>query len=99
MSHITPEQVRHVALLSRLALTDAELDRYTRELRQILDYMEKLQELDTTSVEPMAHAIRLCNVLAEDLPSPGLTPAEAVANAPEAENDCFKVPRVIQQMT
>jgi aspartyl-tRNA(Asn)/glutamyl-tRNA(Gln) amidotransferase subunit C len=99
MSSITPYQVRHVALLSRLAMNEDELEQYTTELNKILDYMDKLQELDTKDVEPMAHAIRLVNVLAEDEPNPSLTPDEATANAPDSDRDCFKVPKVIQQIT
>lgn len=99
MSQITKDQVRHVALLSRLALDESELERYTGDLTRILDYVEQLQEVNTQGVEPMAHALKLVNVFAADEPALGLTNEEALANAPDSESDCFKVPKVIQQVT
>jgi aspartyl-tRNA(Asn)/glutamyl-tRNA(Gln) amidotransferase subunit C len=99
MSLITTDQVRHVALLSRLALGDNELEQYARELNTILEYMDKLQELNTENIVPMAHAIRLVNVLAADEEVQPLTTDEATANAPDADRGCFKVPKVIQQIT
>jgi aspartyl-tRNA(Asn)/glutamyl-tRNA(Gln) amidotransferase subunit C len=106
---IDREAVRHVAMLARLAMTDAELDRFTEQLRAILDYIGKLNELDTSAVEPLSHA--LTNVFRPDEPggepgcpaeeagregSPRLSQDEALANAPEREGGFFRVPRIIE---
>jgi aspartyl-tRNA(Asn)/glutamyl-tRNA(Gln) amidotransferase subunit C len=97
MSRIDRDTVRHVALLSRLEMNDAEADRFTRELDAILDYVDKLGELDTTRVEPTSHSLRLSNVFREDAVRTSLPPADALANAPEREDGCFKVPPIIQE--
>lgn len=96
MREITPEVVRHVALLSRLELTDEEAERYSQELGKILHYVEKLGELDTTDVPPTSHSLALQNVFREDVNRASLTNHEALANAPESEDGCFRVPAVIQ---
>ncbi len=93
---LTPEEVEHVALLGRLRLTEEERERFTTQLNSILGHFEQLQQVDTTGVPPMSHAIEMTNVMREDEPAPSLTPQEALANAPEAERDCFVVPRVIE---
>jgi aspartyl/glutamyl-tRNA(Asn/Gln) amidotransferase C subunit len=66
---IDRETVKHVAVLARLAMTDAELDRFTEQLRAILDYIGKLNELDTSAVEPLSHALALTNVFRPDEPA------------------------------
>jgi aspartyl-tRNA(Asn)/glutamyl-tRNA(Gln) amidotransferase subunit C len=93
---LTPEEVEHVALLGRLRLTEEERERFTTQLNSILGHFEQLRQVDTTDVPAMSHAIAMTNVLREDEPKPSLTPAEALANAPEAERDSFLVPRVIE---
>lgn len=93
---ITPEQVRHVAHLSRLHLTDEELDTFAGQIGAILEYMEKLNELDTEGVEPMVHGIEGAQPTRPDRMTGSLTRAEALANAPEAAEGCFKVPRIIE---
>ena len=93
---LTPEQVEHVALLARLELTAEERERFTTQLNSILEYFEQLQQIDTTGVPPMSHAVAITNVFREDEPQPSLTPEEALQNAPEQERDCFQVPRVIE---
>jgi aspartyl-tRNA(Asn)/glutamyl-tRNA(Gln) amidotransferase subunit C len=93
---LTREEVAHVAFLARLELTDEEKDRLTSHLNQILGHFEKLQELDTENVEPTSHAIPLNNVYREDISRPSLPVDEAVANAPEARDDCFVVPRIVE---
>lgn len=98
MSRIDRETVKHVALLSRLELSEAEIERYTRELDAILAYMEKLNELDTSRVEPMSHAMRLENVFRPDEPRPSLPLADALSNAPRREGDFFQTPQIIQEM-
>lgn len=99
MSEITEQTVRHVALLSRLELTDEEVAHFTKDLRRIVDYVEKLGELDLTGIEPTSHSLKLENVFRDDVVRPSLTAAEAMANAPDSEADCFKVSAVLQDTT
>ncbi|HUT25710.1 MAG TPA: Asp-tRNA(Asn)/Glu-tRNA(Gln) amidotransferase subunit GatC [Sumerlaeia bacterium] len=98
MSEIVSEKdVRHIALLARLELSDEEIRRYARELNSILGYVEKLNDLDTQSVEPTSHALRLRNVFREDVPRPSLDPKQSLLNAPETQAGHFKVPPIIQE--
>ena len=92
---ITPEQVRHVAKLARLALDESELPKLTDELESILEYVAKVQSIDTKGVEPMAHALPLHNVLREDVAGETLPVEEVLKNAPETDGSFFKVPKVI----
>lgn len=96
MSKVSAEDIEKVALLSRLSFSRDEAALFAGQLSQILEYAEKLNELDTRTVEPMSHSLALVNVLREDEPRPSLTPEEALANAPESEAQCFKVPQIIQ---
>jgi aspartyl-tRNA(Asn)/glutamyl-tRNA(Gln) amidotransferase subunit C len=89
------ELVRHIGKLSRIELSDEQVQTFSRQLAAILEYFDKLQELDTSNVQPMAHAVEIHNVLAEDSPAPSLTPQQALANAPQRDGDFFKVPKVI----
>ncbi len=93
---LTPEEVEHVALLGRLKLTEEERARFTTQLNSILEHFEQLQQIDTTGVPPMSHAVAITNVFREDEPRPSLTPDEALQNAPDREEDYFQVPRVIE---
>ena len=90
------ETVKHVATLSRLAMSDTELDRFTEQLNAILDYIGKLDQLDTTSVEPMSHALALKNVFRADEATSPLPPEKALGNAPEEDEGFFRVPRIIE---
>lgn len=92
---ITEADVRHVAKLSRLRLSDDEISAYTTQLSHVLDYISKLNELDVEGVEPMAHAADITNALRDDEPTPGLTPEQALANAPASYPPFFKVPKVL----
>lgn len=92
---ITQEQVRHVAKLSRLKLSEEEISQFTRQLGRVLEYVAKLQELDVEGVEPMAHPTQLTNRLREDVPAEPLPVEVALANAPDKEPPFFKVPRVL----
>ena len=89
------ELVRHIGKLSRIELTEQEAETFSHQLADILNYFDKLQELDTANVEPMAHAVELTNVLAADEPVESLTAEQALANAPQRDGDFFKVPKVI----
>ena len=97
MNAFTREQVRKVALLSRLTFDDQESDAVAQQLSGILDYIDKLNELDTEGIEPTSHSLPLANVLREDRARPSLTTAQALANAPESEAGCFRVPPIIQE--
>jgi aspartyl-tRNA(Asn)/glutamyl-tRNA(Gln) amidotransferase subunit C len=93
---LTPEQVEHVALLGRLRLSEEERERFTTQLNSILEHFEQLQQLDTSGVPPMSHAVEMSNVLREDEPADPLASKEALSNAPDQARDCFRVPRVIE---
>jgi aspartyl-tRNA(Asn)/glutamyl-tRNA(Gln) amidotransferase subunit C len=89
---ITREEVVHVAKLARLELTDDELARFAEQLNAILEAVGKVSELDLADVEPTLHPLELSNVWAADEPRPSLPVEEALANAPEREDDAFRVP-------
>ena len=93
---ITEKDVRHVALLARLALTDEETALYTEQLGRILHYVEKLSELDTEGVEPTTYTVPLREVFREDRAGGSLERGEALKNAPESARGCFKVPKIIE---
>ena len=93
---LSREQVEQVAFLARLELTDDEKDRLTGHLNRILEHFQKLQELDTADVEPTSHVIPVENVFRPDSVRPSLPPEEVLANAPEAQVDCFAVPRIVE---
>ena len=92
---ITQEQVRHVAKLSRLKMSDEEVGFFTSQLSSVLDYIGKLNELDVEGVEPMAHPTEMTNKFRNDEPGEPLTVAAALANAPAAAPPFFKVPKVL----
>jgi aspartyl-tRNA(Asn)/glutamyl-tRNA(Gln) amidotransferase subunit C len=92
---LSREAVEKVSLLGRLRLSDSELATMTQQLGQIVDYMALLAELDTTGVEPMAHAVELTNVLRDDEVRPSLPREEALANAPKHDGECYLVPAVL----
>lgn len=97
---ITEDEVRYVADLANLKLTEEELRRFTRELDQILAHMDKLNELDTTGVEPMAQVLYDAEetaTLRDDIEREPLGNEAALANAPLAGAGYFKVPRVIER--
>ena len=89
------QQVLQVAKLARLALRDDEVDLYQRQLGQILTYVEQLDQLDIDDVPPMAHAADILNVFAEDDPHASLPRDLALANAPNRDDECFRVPAVL----
>ncbi len=93
---ISRKDVEHVARLARLRLTEEEKEKFGRQLNQILEYVEKLNELDTENVEPASHVVPLKNVLREDEVSPSLPVEEVLSNAPEKKGRYFKVPRIIE---
>jgi aspartyl-tRNA(Asn)/glutamyl-tRNA(Gln) amidotransferase subunit C len=92
MARITREEVLHVARLARLELTDDEVGRFQEQLSDILEAVSKVSELDLSDVPPTAHPLEIANAWAEDVPRPCLTLDEVFANAPDREDDHFKVP-------
>lgn len=92
---LTRDVVEQVALLARLRLGPEELERLTHDLAQIISFVEQLDELPTDNVEPLAHAMELCNVFAEDCPRASLSREAALANAPKHDGECFLVPAVL----
>jgi aspartyl-tRNA(Asn)/glutamyl-tRNA(Gln) amidotransferase subunit C len=92
---IDEKLIRHIGLLSRVELTDEQVATFGRQLADIVAYMDKLQELDTEGVEPLAHALPVENVFAEDAPGESLSPEQALANAPQRDGHFYKVPKVI----
>ena len=89
---ISRDEVLHVARLARLELSEDELERFAAQLDAILEAVGKVAELDLSGVEPTAHPLDLANVWAEDEPRPPLSVDEALANAPDREDDAFRVP-------
>ena len=92
-------EVRRIAALSRLELTPEEEGTLAEQLSAILSYVALLEELDVSDVEPMTHALAAhgaAPALREDAVAPSLAPGDALANAPERDGTCFKVPRIIE---
>ncbi len=92
---IDQAQVRKVAKLSRLELAEAEVEEFTGQLSAILDYVAKMNELDTTNVEPLAHCLPISNVFRQDRVGESLGTEKTLANAPQRDGDFFKVPKIL----
>ncbi len=92
---LTPDEVRKVANLARLELTNEEIPQMTQHLSAIVDYMDKLKQVDTENVEPLAHPLPVQNVFREDELKESLSVNEALQNAPQREDDFFGVPPVL----
>jgi aspartyl-tRNA(Asn)/glutamyl-tRNA(Gln) amidotransferase subunit C len=95
--HLTTDEVRHVAELAKLRLTEDEIRQYTEQLAAILDYAEILQQVDTSHVPPTPYVLPLASVMADDIPRPSLNNEEALANAPDAANGFFRVAAVFEE--
>lgn len=92
---LSESEVRHVAMLARLALTDEQVSVLRDELNSILGHIDDIQRLDLEGVEPMSHAIPVVNVTRPDLHRPGLSQADALRNAPESQDGAFLIPRIV----
>ncbi|WP_163653715.1 Asp-tRNA(Asn)/Glu-tRNA(Gln) amidotransferase subunit GatC [Listeria sp. PSOL-1] len=97
MTNISKETVEKVANLAKLEVTENEANIFAGQLGKIIEMVEKLNELDTTSVEPTSHAIEIANVLREDVSKPGLPREDVLKNAPETQDGMFKVPTIIEE--
>ena len=93
---INREEVRYIAHLARLNLTEEEEEKFTRQLGEILAYVEKLRKLDTRNVPPTSHVLPVKNVFREDEKKSSLSTEEALSNAPQRKYGQFRVPKVIE---
>ncbi|WP_223070487.1 Asp-tRNA(Asn)/Glu-tRNA(Gln) amidotransferase subunit GatC [Paenibacillus caui] len=93
---IQAKDVEHVAKLARLNLSEEEKEMFTEQLNAILQYVEKLNELDTENVEPTTHVLHLSNVMREDVVQESLPEEKVFRNAPEEEDGQFKVPAILE---
>ncbi len=93
---ITRKEVDHVAHLARLEISGEEVDVLTDQMNDILEYIGKLNELDTDEVEPTCHAVEVTNAFREDVRRKRFTVGDALANAPDSDDGNFKVPKVIE---
>jgi aspartyl-tRNA(Asn)/glutamyl-tRNA(Gln) amidotransferase subunit C len=94
MTKISIEDARHVARLARLGLDDEQLTRMAGELDTIIESIGKISELDLEGVPPTTHALEVVNVFGDDEPHESLTTEQALSNAPDPEDGCFRVPRM-----
>lgn len=91
---LSTDQVKHIAKLARLSLSDQEIEKYSKDLNQILAYVEQLQELDTQGVEPMLGAVQNQKALREDIVINSGLQEKMLANAPDSEDTAIKVPQM-----
>jgi aspartyl-tRNA(Asn)/glutamyl-tRNA(Gln) amidotransferase subunit C len=92
---LSREQVLHIAELAKLGITEEETERFAEQLSEILDYAEMLNRLDTDAIPPTAQAVTQRNVTRPDQVRPSLTPAEVLANAPQRQDDYFRVKPIL----
>lgn len=93
---ITKEEVRHIASLSRLSLSEEEVETFGDQLNAIIEYVEHLKELDTAGTEPTSHVLPIRNVTREDVSGASLPREEALRNAPDATDKFYRVPKIIE---
>ncbi|MBM7608044.1 aspartyl-tRNA(Asn)/glutamyl-tRNA(Gln) amidotransferase subunit C [Lysinibacillus composti] len=96
MAKLTKEEVKHVAHLARLAITDEEAEKFAQQLGKITDFAEQLNELDTTNVEPTSHVLPIVNVLREDVAQKGLNRDLMMLNVKDQEAGQVKVPPILE---
>lgn len=97
MSNLSREDVAHVAMLARIELEDHELDVLAQQLDQIVDWVSQVGEVASADVPPMSHPLPLANVTRPDEVRPSLSAEQALANAPQAQDDRFAVPRILDE--
>ncbi len=94
---LSRDQVKHIARLARVGIGEDEMDRFVGQLSEILDYFERLRQVDTEDVTPTAHTLPMHNVFRGDEPAPCLDPEAALANAPQREGAFFRVRAVLDE--
>lgn len=93
---LSNEQVRHIAWLARLGVTDVEVERFREDLSVVLEHFRTLEALDTSTVPAAAHASQLSNVFREDVPQESLSADDVMANAPATQDYCLRVPPILE---
>lgn len=93
---VSKEEVKHIAELARLNLEEGEEEKYSQQLSQVLEWADKLNNLDVDKLEPTAHVLEMKNVTRADSARETLSNEKALANAPDKEDGYFKVPRIIE---
>lgn len=93
---LTPEEVRHIARLARVGVTDEDVERFRQQLSVILENFEVLRKVDTEDVPPTGHAVPLQSVMRADEPAASYPKEEVLANAPEREEDAFRVRAILE---
>jgi aspartyl-tRNA(Asn)/glutamyl-tRNA(Gln) amidotransferase subunit C len=94
---LTREEVLHVARLARIAVTDADVEKFQQQLSTIIDHFDVLRRIDTTDVPPTTHTLPLENVMDDDVPVDSLTPDEVLANAPQQQDQYLRVRAVLEE--
>ena len=94
---LTPEQVRHIGRLARLGLTEDDVDKFSHQLSDILDYFEKLGATDTADVPPTAYPLELHNIMRDDEPEPPADREDVLKNAPVREGDYLRVRAILDE--
>lgn len=89
-------KIEHITMLARIELTDKEKDIFSKQLSSIIEYMDKLNELDTTDVNPTAHVLPIKNVFRDDDLKPSLPRGKALQNAPNKTDNFYRVPKIIE---
>jgi aspartyl-tRNA(Asn)/glutamyl-tRNA(Gln) amidotransferase subunit C len=97
LAAISREEVAHLARLARLAVTEQELDTFAGQLDVILQAVARVGEVAAADIPPTSHSVPLTNVLRDDVVRPGLTRDEALSGAPDAEDERFRVPRILEE--
>lgn len=97
MSSISRDDVAHVAMLARIQLSDAELDKLAGQLETIVGYVGQVGDITSDDIPPMSHPLPLTNVTRPDVVRPSLTAEEALSGAPQAEAQRFEVPRILDE--
>ena len=93
---LSHEEVRHIAELAKLGVTDQEVEQFSRQLSDVLEYVGMLNELDTDEISPTAQVIAVGSVTRADAPCESLSPEEVLANAPDREGDRFRVHAILE---
>ena len=93
---LTPDEVKHIARLARVGLSDDEVARFQVQLSEILEYFQRLREVDTGKLAPTAHTLAMHNVMRDDEPLPSFDREDVLANAPQREDDLFRVRAILE---